>query len=191
MEHAELPYYHNNIDENAQKIHTLLGDLLQKYGAVSDTKIYLRTFIAGTDEPETFGVPCSQLEWEDSDLQIKYVAAGFVEETEKLKYNNQIDWTIEQTIGDEKEISHYTYTINIDDNGKKKVQWQTQELQKTRAHLAEEAIWKAEQDAVRSPLKEGQLKFYVIPNRGTDEIAADLEMKVYFLEKAESLINHL
>lgn len=190
MEHEDtIPYYHNNIDENAQKIHTLLGNLLQKYGSVTDTKIYLRTFIAGTDEPETFVVPYSKLEWEDSDLQIRYVAGGFVEEAEKLKYNDQIDWTIEQTIGDEQEISHYTYTINMDDNGRVKVQWQTEEIQKTKAHLAEEAIWKAEQDAVRRPLKKGQLKFYVIPNRGTDEIAADLEMKLYFLEKAESLIS--
>ena len=190
MEHEDtIPYYHNNIDENAQKIHTLLGNLLQKYGSVTDTKIYLRTFIAGTDEPETFVVPYSKLEREDSDLQIRYVAGGFVEEAEKLKYNDQIDWTIEQTIGDEQEISHYTYTINMDDNGRVKVQWQTEEIQKTKAHLAEEAIWKAEQDAVRRPLKKGQLKFYVIPNRGTDEIAADLEMKLYFLEKAESLIS--
>ena len=94
MEHEDtIPYYHNNIDENAQKIHTLLGNLLQKYGSVTDTKIYLRTFIAGTDEPETFVVPYLKLEWEDSDLQIRYVAGGFVEEAEKLKYNDQIDWT--------------------------------------------------------------------------------------------------
>ncbi len=186
-EHKEIPYYHNNIPENTQKVYALLHGILQKYGVISLTKLYQQSFVPNEARKEFFVNYCT-LEWEDSELQIKYYAGCFVEEADNLLYSGQIEWVVEEQIGDEVEIKRSIYATHMDDNGHSRVQQQSQTLQLTKAHEEEERKWKAEQDAVRRPLKKGQVLFYVVPNWGTDEIDADLEMKIYFLEKAESLI---
>lgn len=182
MSHEAIPYCDSGIPALERAIYALGITLVKHHGERQAVKVEAFGF-TGRAKREKGPFPGYVMECEDLELAIDHKLILF-EAPEDERINGQLSMITTEHIGSEAES--YEHIYNLESDGK--ISYQGIALQHTQDFLDNQALRYAAIDAIRAPLKPGQLKIYPTLDGDTDGIARASEWRFHLLKRVETIL---